>query len=264
MLNKGKIVTIWAILLTLGGLACANVAFYGGNIDLTGSCALRLRMDDNAATTAVTDSSGSGVDGTWQHGNTDSDTVASGKIGRCLSFDGANDYMDFAVSPTLSTSAGAIVMWANTSTILVGTDWAFYHSAVDNLLYLYRSADAYKIRLSDGGSVDTTYDFVVGTWHHIAVTWNGTAYATYFDGAAGASGSITAFTNLNAGQYIGCASAGASTWHGKLDAVMIFTSALTADEIKFLYNTGNGQEELTNLRRPMRGKVGNYGLRSMK
>ena len=70
---------------------------------------MHYKMNDDAANTTVTDSSDSGFTGTWQHGNTEDDSVA-GKINEALSFDGTNDYIlsgdvtDFDYDTPFSTS----------------------------------------------------------------------------------------------------------------------------------------------------------------
>jgi hypothetical protein len=78
-------------------------------------------------------------------------------------------------------------------------------------------------------------------WHHLVGIRPGSVIATYEDGvvanqASGNSGDTTNSVNLNIGQLTNAGSC--CLYNGLIDDVRIYNRALSADEIKRLYNMG--------------------------
>ncbi len=84
-----------------------------------------------------------------------------------------------------------------------------------------------------GGTIST------GTWHHVAVTWDGTTVRLYVDGSevdtAPASGSLAA--DVSTDVVVGNRSDGTAGFDGEIDHVEIGHLALTATEISVRHST---------------------------
>ena len=80
-------------------------------------------------------------------------------------------------------------------------------------------------------SVDTS-----GAWHHLAMTWDGTAQKFYYDGVLVSTTSQTGPTTLTSQLGFGCNSGAYSEgWNGKMDEAFVFGRALSLSEIGSLY-----------------------------
>ncbi|MFC1792693.1 LamG domain-containing protein, partial [Planctomycetota bacterium] len=75
-------------------------------------------------------------------------------------------------------------------------------------------------------------------WHHLAGIYNGTTIYQYVDGELDAAGPARGTINLDSGPvYLGKSSKFSSDeWNGLIDDVRIYNQALSATEIKALYN----------------------------
>ena len=80
---------------------------------------------------------------------------------------------------------------------------------------------------------------IVGRWHHIAVTFDGSIEKVYVDGALNASEAKTLSIFANDYFYLGCAITGTPRRHisaAQLASVQVFDTALASDEIAMLAN----------------------------
>ena len=91
-------------------------------------------------------------------------------------------------------------------------------------------ASVYDCELPSGSSVVETGPSVTpGTWHHLALSWDGSNKHNYFDGVSVGGGSH-AIGSGNQGMALG-ASRGAYYVDGVLDDAIYYTRALSAAEI---------------------------------
>ncbi len=217
-------------------------------------------MDGNKvswATGSVTDSSGQGNTGTIV-GMATSSSVAIGKVGQALNFDGVNDYVgginvgaaglsnwtESVWIKTTDTSAGMVlsnrqVSGASSMSLDVGF-WAGEATADG---FAYYSIDTPNC---EWGAVGTT-NIANGQWHHIlGVRESQSTYKIYVDGV------LEGNTNISVGA--GCQSGNASSvdpwkigvgdqwlsseFNGQIDEVRIYNRALSASEIQALYKSG--------------------------
>jgi hypothetical protein len=90
-----------------------------------------------------------------------------------------------------------------------------------------------KIRCSIGATVPTALQLVVGTWTHIACTYDGAAVTMYQDGVAGSTTptTVTMTTGGTEGLRLGMNSPDKDELVGALDDVRIFRVARTAEEV---------------------------------
>jgi hypothetical protein len=184
----------------------------------------------------------------------------SGKFGTALSFDGAganvNCGTDASLRPTTGISLSAWVKYDALN---------YYGSIVSNQHWTGDSRSGYSIH-NNGPTLyfcmaatntgvftwaTSGTPITVGTWYHVAATYDGTTMRIYMDGVqkgtASAPGSIDYDPLPNTGFGIGM-------WHdndgeqyylyGIIDDVGIWGRALTTDEIAYLYNGGDGNPVL--------------------
>jgi len=185
-------------------------------------------------------------------------TWVEGRVGRALSFDGVNDFVDVLHSENLNTVFG-------TNTVFTLEAWAFprvwvgNHSAIMN-----KATGPFWSNVTNGmtagpwgfecvmgsniannpagGSIIVTHSPPLNNWHHIVCTADGTNLIMYVNGREVGR---TAITNLNLnlrstntaplvfGRVI-------ETWspsfNGNIDEIRAFNRALSAAEVRANFN----------------------------
>ncbi len=201
---------------------------------------------DVNSTTAF-DRSGQGNNGTLTNGP----TLAQGRVGQGLSFDGVNDYVvstftptsvtDFTVSSWIKETANASIEFPLTNRDA---------SANNGYGFLYENTGSGhtgpEILMANGGSLSRKIwgaNLSTGIWHHVVGTHvaGATTLTLYVDGVAGGTTFETAVSNPgNAGAFIFGRDGSATPFYftGSLDEVRIYNRALSAGEVKQLYNLG--------------------------
>jgi len=225
--------------LTLGVDAFANLP---SDEDLVGYWA----FDDGSGSIAV-DGSGNGNSGTLV--NMEEADWVDGVVGKCLSFDGTNDYVEILsgnISTVYQDGDWTISFWMNPTVKQVDHVFSFksgntfYRAGSDSATWsLLGSTSLNNIDLS---SYDT-----VGTWTHYVLSYNATSNVVtiYANGEdTGEGGSYIPFTGTTGTDKFGFRyTGGLETDHlyGKLDEVRIYDRASTPSEAKalFLYPAGN-------------------------
>lgn len=214
-------------------------------------------FDETSGTTAI-DSHGSN-DGTI-NGATINQT---GKVGKCYSFDGVNDYVDIGNSLS-SSSVGTIASWVyipsfNSNTPIISASDA--DGSNNNLIDLQIREVSFNVSstvgfvIRTGGSTrcagvyGTTFSY--STWYHVGLVCDGSEYRLYLDGV---EISFTVTNGTNDGQYwwddvtetcewnIASRSYGGRTKYvnGLIDQVLIYDAVKSDTEMEALYNSGNG------------------------
>lgn len=212
---------------------------------------------DDAIGSTVLDQTMHGNNGTWQ-GTLGSQWV-SGKINRCGSFNGTDNYVRTPSIGWVNGENTSIAGWVNfddADTIartdkyheLFGASFTFiirYRSGptlgANNFLWLQGTT-----RTGGTNNISVLYNFpsFQSGWHHIAATYDGVTIRLYFDSVQVASQSIADAgiaslrdfviginSDVNAGTW----------WDGLLDEVSFWSRAISDNEIKFLYNSGSGR-----------------------
>ena len=180
----------------------------------------------------------------------------AGKMGKALSFDGVDDYVQvpYAVSnaPTAVISYGGWAKFNSFSgynTIVSKTEGGGYRLGTSVDTTYCTNAEKICSRMNIGGTYyDTEYatsNLSAGTWYHAFVTYDGETVVLYINGVSVAtntnpSGAIT-YTVTNPVCLGGeasdthCASAN-GYMNGSLDEVRIYNRALSAGDVLKLYN----------------------------
>ncbi len=169
-----------------------------------------------------------GTSAAWTNG-------AVGKINSSLFFDGTDDYIANSSSISM-TNTYTISVWVKQSGFLSNPNpyAKIIVGGNNNNCDLYDMGSSYSFYGPSGGlmSVNPTN---MSTWNHIVISVDGTNGNMYLNGILKSTSSTisVACTNKNIGGGI------ASRWfNGQIDDVRIYNYALTAEQVKQVYNGG--------------------------
>ena len=226
-------------------------AFLGGGIgvaraDLQTGLVSYFMLDEESGTT-VADSSGNGHDGTlyglavaWVPGHS----------GGGLSCSTAQDEAGVQFPTTgMSVTAGTISLWGYLSEPQAGrTRYFFGHTtgrppataSYSDRIQIYMNSGVNTLSLGLGDTHARRTDITtlaLKKWHHIVLTWNNGNYVVYVNGAKAAEGTYTGLTALDPVASISDDSNPDEheAFDGVLDETRIYSRAISADEVKQLY-----------------------------
>ncbi len=220
-------------------------------------------MNDSAANTTVSDSSGNGNDAVSAR-NTAlmSDT---GKIDKALTFNGTSDKAVCSSELIPATGDFSMCGWIKTSGNLAG-DTDKYGCAFGNggwsgtamkgiVVRKYAYNNTLAVVMGDGTSSNgytllSNYDTDhVDEWHHVVVTYDASEneLIIYLDGVQVGTPRIrtylTSGSDFEIGHQTGL-NATESYWYGAIDDVRLYNKVLTTTEVSAIYNAGNGTETI--------------------
>ena len=167
----------------------------------------------------------------------------SGKLGKCYSFDGNDDYIsltDSALYPVLKgdTQPFSIAMWIyhadSTRAILFGD-----YNLTGSVSFNIELTTAHIVRFYWAGSPDYATNVAVASagWTHIVITYDGSQLKTYKDGVLSniRDGTLTALNKTTGAYYLGRDSrTGTTALNGRLNDFRIYDHVLSIAEIKDL------------------------------
>ena len=198
------------------------------------------------------------------NGGLSTSNITTGIRGQALKFDGSNDYINITNNENLNlsneitvsawvknlgdngASAYRYIVSKDNSNVGFGRSWFLgIIEGVPNKFYfrLYNSAGT-DVAISNY-SVDND------TWYYVVGTYNNSKMTLYVNGQVSSSASQTGgiFRSNSSVQISGGYLPTSNIWNGSIDDVMIFNRALSAQEIKALYNAGTNRlyNNFTNL-----------------
>jgi len=185
-------------------------------------------------------------------------SAAAGKIGQALNFNRSSTQYVSMSSSTLFRlySPFSFSVWVNAADIPSGTglDCNNYYTVLgsdaagwgwDLTLGDGTTANIFNInRYSDANNelVQSNSTYVAGKWYHVVGVLEATKTSIYVNGKLDNTSvpSENTFYYPNTGSYIGYETCGRDTesFNGKIDDVRIYNRALSATEIRQLYNAG--------------------------
>ena len=189
-------------------------------------------------------------------------TYAPGIVDQAFSLDGVDDFVEAAQVTNLdgpSFTGLTIDAWIRPDTVAAGHAVAgAYNSSVTKTTY-YLVIDGGKLNFSASWDPNWTVDFFVATsssdipvgqWTHVAGTWSGgNDVKLYIDGVEDMGAIVNApnvFATLGdtnvpikIGALTNISNELGSFFDGLIDEVEIFNRALTAGEIRAIYNAGS-------------------------
>lgn len=239
-------ILVVALALLAPSLTFANdmplLGVAGKSVDISTGLTLHYRMEDNAASTVVTND-GSGANGTASANTSTMSTTGKILLGFDMD-DTASDDVD-AGSDLFGTGDITVCWWVNAG----GNNAAAYnrfftngktrclHAGPNgNRVWCYSDAATYVE--STGCSV------AVGTFSHWCFTRaTGGNGEIFKDGASCNSGSTGTPVNGTVNTHIGSNGAAAAYYDGILDDVRVYSRVLTLVDIQAIYNGGTGTQD---------------------
>lgn len=160
-----------------------------------------------------------------------------GKTGNAFNFDGLNDYVYIANSPTLNPSVFTLAYWVKSD----GAQTGGYDrvSGFSNFSFdVAVGGSTNSLLLYIGIWYDTGYDLKYNTWTHIAVTYDGTTFKVYVNGNH--IKSYTRTRTLSGNLYFASKYSGGECFDGSIDDARLYNRALSATDIQELFTSGGG------------------------
>jgi hypothetical protein len=235
----------------------ASTKFNKPNTNLTNGLVGHWTFDGKDMTPNVRDISGLGNHGTL--GGQSATTTTIGKVGQALKFDGSNDYVSLGTGPGQhGSSAMSVGFWFRSrvgdsayQTIITQIRSGFsgwYIARITNEKFevsIDTSGSPVAVAQSDSSYADTN-------WHHVMGIYDGATVQVYVDGVATDSSppSKSGTVNVSSGNSrpvclgiassgaLTCAELGTSNLDSDIDDLRIYNRALSANEVKQLYNMG--------------------------
>ena len=165
-------------------------------------------------------------------------TYNSANLGS-LSFDGIDDYVDF--SANLGTMATYTIMfWAkrdaeNRMPVAARTNGSFYWYGDNSWFYTHGGATG-EYYYSKPTSIP------LGTWGCYCVSYNGSNVSIYRQGVYQGQQATTGTADWSVGLTVGWwAFRGSYAWQGLISNVMMYNTALTADQVTQNFNATRGR-----------------------
>ena len=199
-------------------------------------------LDDIQKDSVVADFTANANNGILKKGT----KLGKGILGNGLEFDGVDDYVQFAASPSFDINAPAVSvsLWAKLSQLpaeLSGSFCGLFDSDGDQYaLYLDKGNKELRFKVTTVTSAERPgipeIDLISGEWIHLVGVYDGTAAKIYLNGVLKDSHPLTG--NVKPGQVLMLgrnATVGPTYYKGSLDNIHVFSKALTLDEITELY-----------------------------
>ena len=158
-------------------------------------------------------------------------------------FDKVNDYKEVSLN-NASAASGTISLWAygydySSSAYLFGHTVGTW----SNRIQLYLSNGVLNLGLGGTHSCHTNIQLLEpNRWYFLTLSWDGTTYTVYVDGQQKATGTYTGLTALNtfadAGNTGNPDSRTGEVFHGRIDDVKIYDTALSSTNVALFYAEG--------------------------
>lgn len=222
------------------------------------------KMNDNAASTVVLDSSGNGYHGTSQQ-NT-SDLTTTGKVNGALTFNGTTDYVDTGQTfQSVFRDSFSISLWIKYDTASNLTYFCAISDGGNNgIVFGTGASGILDMQYTANGKAviteNTVFSNGVGNWYFTVLVVQKTSESTvvaklYLNSVLVASDSsddcamsdYTSIYNLYIGANNNAGTGILLPFDGSLDNFMLFNHALSQAEITRLYNNGNGTENISEM-----------------
>lgn len=171
----------------------------------------------------------------------------NGMVQQAFEMNGVNSFAQVAspIGLPMGNQPRTLALWLRTSRNLASSTESglFQYGSIANgrMFGLITSGNAPGRLYFFGHNRDLAGNtaLAVDTWYHAAVTYDGTNVTLYLNGQPDGSRALELNTVLDASGLTIGTRPGSSYWQGRLDEVMLFDRALSADEIESIYTAGS-------------------------
>ena len=195
----------------------------------------RWKFDEGTGT-AIADTSGNNNNGTIAGA-----AWVNGKVGKALSFDGVNDYVEIPYNSILNPKkALTIEAWINPCSTAADQRILSKSPYPNNDYSMIRASNnRVLVSMKINGTVQSIYSpansVPVGTWTHVAGTYDGTRMRLYINGAQVNSFTVCGEIGTHVEPLMIGKNATSGYFKGMVDEVSIYNKALTAAEVLSRY-----------------------------
>ncbi len=191
------------------------------------------KFDEATTGDPAADSSGNGNAGSYQSGT----SLVSGKFGNAVSLDGTNGFVDFPSTTNFDTANLTLEFWMN-----------FDGSQLDYQMPIARGVNnpwttsllpataalggRVFIWIAPGTVVFTPGTTTPNTWHHVAITQQGTAGAVFIDGILAGQNTIAGLPFGSGKDILVGKREDGYNFKGVIDDVALFNWSLTPNQIR--------------------------------
>jgi len=197
-------------------------------------------------TVGLRDTSGRDNHGTAGNTNAAGMAFAPGRVGNAVSFDGVDDFVNVTGGSTMTPHGHpqlTIMAWANKRTTSGGM------IAHQNGPFLFRMGNVmgngtFQIHNAVNGWRGVSSNVVLqnNVWHHLVMVYDGVLIYNYVDGRLDGTGSqtggLSAINCVGIGRETsgGCVGVPGNHFNGLIDEVRIYNRALSAAEVRAIFN----------------------------
>ncbi len=166
---------------------------------------------------------------------------------RSISFNGTTNYIDMEDNLNLNTSGFTVSAWLkrdinSTNKSILSKRGSDYNAAPQGYDLRINGSGHLNVRWKNSSGVSqeltSSVPIPLNVWHNAAVIYNGTTATLYIDGVADTTASLSAPATSTHSFLVGAAGKGTITdfFHGGIDEVRIWNTALTVDQLRFVMN----------------------------
>lgn len=160
-----------------------------------------------------------------------------GKFGKAVKIiTSGGSYLTYSAAGNLYAAAGTISFWWKPTDLLGGASAIpFYNNSGSSYLLVATALGQWRARIGSTALQQTSGEtIVVDTWYHVCLTWDGSDAVLYIDGVEKLN---FGYTGLVIGSTIYCGLASSSGATGLIDDLAITGTAMTADEVRAIYES---------------------------
>ena len=222
------------------GDGAADVVASDGGGTLDDGLTAFYQFDETNGTSAI-DSSGNARTAMLLGGA----SFAAGVQGNAASVSGAGQYVAVPAEAVRGLTSFSICVWFNLSSVPTWSRIFEFGTGTTVYMFLTAKSDTNSLRFAistEGNSATKEQrleapSLPAGSWHHVAVTLNGTASTLYVDGTSVDTKTLTlnpTSLGTTTNNWLGRSSFNDPYLQGRLDKLRIYSRALGASEVQSL------------------------------
>ncbi len=153
--------------------------------------------------------------------------------GKCLYFDGSNDYASSDLTTLNLNGAFTIGFWMNSQTTGTGVIWESTSASAPS--FQAAGSGTYQFWMNNNDKVEAINVINPYTWNYVVATYDGPSQVLYVNGIrVGGNTSISSDTITTL--YLGSRTGSSSFWKGKMDEFKVYNTARSAAQVLADYN----------------------------